>query len=169
MKLNGQDGSQYIEVDSSGRRIRTVENEGTDPVAGKNVYLTVDSELQKKIYDALETELRNAQLAKLSGADKYGYSITDVFKSMIKSDNVHIKNILNSKEGTVQNSIKKYIVSQDKDSLKDIDKARDLFLKGFEAGAISQSQVFLALFEQGQITNKDGIIDDVKIRKNVWR
>lgn len=162
LKLNGQDGSQYIEVDSSGRRIRTVENEGTDPVAGKNVYLTVDSELQKKIYDALKTELRNAQLAKLSGADKYGYSITDVFKSMIKSDNVHIKNILNSKEGTVQNSIKKYIVSQDKDSLKDIDKARDLFLKGFEAGAISQSQVFLALFEQGQITNKDGIIDDVK-------
>ena len=55
----------------------------------------------------METELRNAQLAKLSGADKYGYSITDVFKSMIKSDNVHIKNILNSKEGTVQNSIKK--------------------------------------------------------------
>ena len=81
---------------------------------------------------------------------------------MIKSDNVHIKNILNSKEGTVQNGIKKYIVSQDKDSLKDIDKARDLFLKGFEAGAISQSQVFLALFEQGQITNKDGIIDSVK-------
>ena len=69
----------------------------------------------------METELRNAQLAKLSGADKYGYSITDVFKSMIKSDNVHIKNILNSKEGTVQNSIKKYIVSQDKDSFKDID------------------------------------------------
>lgn len=142
LKLNGQDGSQYIEVDSSGRRIRTVENEGTDPIAGKDVYLTVDSELQKKIYDALETELRNAQLAKLSGVDKYGYSITDVFKSMIKSDNVHIKNILNSKDGNVQDSIKKYIISQDKDSLKDVDKAREIFLKGFESGAISQSQVF---------------------------
>ena len=81
---------------------------------------------------------------------------------MIKSDNVHIKNILNSKDGNVQDSIKKYIISQDKDSLKDVDKAREIFLKGFESGAISQSQVFLALFEQGQITNNDGVIDNVK-------
>lgn len=162
LKLNGQDGSQYIEVDSSGRRITTVENEGTDPVAGQNVYLTVDSELQKKIYDTLETELRNAQLAKLAGTDKYGYSIKDVFLSMIESDNIHIKNILNSKEGTTQGAIKSYIFSQNKNAEPESDKAREILLNGFKNGAVSQSQLVLALYEQGQITNNDGLIDALK-------
>ncbi|MGN1319023.1 MAG: hypothetical protein ACI4VF_08395, partial [Lachnospirales bacterium] len=70
--LKGVDGSQYIEVDSSGRRIAVVENEGNDSQSGGNVYLTIDAELQKTIYDALEDELLRIQLKRLSGGD-YSY------------------------------------------------------------------------------------------------
>ncbi len=159
--LRGTDGSQYIEVDSSGRRITTVENEGVNPTPGNNVYLTVDAELQKAAYDALEDALTDAQISRLSGGD-YSYSVSDVFKSMIESDNIRIKNILNSDEGTTQGHIKNYILSQNKDALKDVDTARDILLKGYENNGISGSQLLIAMYEQGLITDDDGIITQLK-------
>lgn len=159
--LRGTDGSQYIEVDSSGRRITTVENEGVNPTPGNNVYLTVDAELQKTAYDALEDALTDAQISRLSGGD-YSYSVSDVFKSMIESDNIRIKNILNSNEGTTQGSIKSYILSQNKDALRDVDTAREILLKGFENNAVSGSQLLIAMYEQGLISDDDKIITKLK-------
>ena len=160
-ELRGTDGSQYIEVDSSGRRITTVENEGVSPVSGNDVYLTVDAELQKAAYDALEDALTEAQLNRLSGGD-YGYSVSDVFKSMIESDNIRIKNILNSQDGTTQGRIKSYILSQDSEASGDVEKAREILLKGYENGAVSGSQLLIAMYEQGLITDNDGIITKLK-------
>ena len=160
-ELRGTDGSQYIEVDSSGRRITTVENEGVSPVSGNDVYLTVDAELQKAAYDALEDALTEAQLNRLSGGD-YGYSVSDVFKSMIESDNIRSKNILNSQDGTTQGRIKSYILSQDSEASGDVEKAREILLKGYENGAVSGSQLLIAMYEQGLITDNDGIITKLK-------
>ncbi len=159
--LKGTDGSQYIEVDSSGRRITTIENEGVSPVAGNDVYLTVDAELQKTAYDALEDALTEAQLDRLSGGD-YGYSISDVFESMIESNTVRIKNILNAEDGTVQGEIKSYILSQNSDAAADVDEARSILLKGYQNNAVSGTQILIAMYEQGQITDDDGVITKLK-------
>ena len=159
--LRGTNGSQYIEVDSSGRRITTVENEGTNPTPGNNVYLTVDAKLQQIAYDALEDALTDAQLSRLSGGD-YGYSISDVFKSMIESDNIRIKNILNADDDTTQGKIKKYILNQDKSAVDNLDNARKILLKGYEQNAISASQLLIAMYEQGLITDNDKVITKLK-------
>ncbi|MDO4300185.1 MAG: penicillin-binding transpeptidase domain-containing protein [Clostridia bacterium] len=159
--LRGTNGSQYVEVDSSGRRITIVENEGVNPISGNNVYLTVDADLQKAAYDALEDALTDAQISRLSGGD-YSYSVSDVFKSMIESDNIRIKNILNSKEGTTQGTIKNYILSQDKSAINNIDSAREILIKGFENNAISGSQLLIAMYEQGSITDNDNVITKLK-------
>ncbi len=159
--LRGTNGSQYIEVDSSGRRIATVENEGTNPTSGNNVYLTVDARLQQVAYDALEDALTDAQLSRLSGGD-YGYSVSDVFKSMIESDNIRIKNILNANDDTTQGRIKKYILGQDKTTGDNLDNARKILLKGYEQNAISASQLLIAMYEQGLITDNDQVITKLK-------
>ncbi|MEI3162750.1 MAG: penicillin-binding transpeptidase domain-containing protein [Lachnospirales bacterium] len=159
--LRGTNGSQYIEVDSSGRRIATVENEGTNPTSGNNVYLTVDAKLQQVAYDALEDALTDAQLSRLSGGD-YGYSVSDVFKSMIESDNIRIKNILNANDNTTQGRIKKYILGQDKTAGDNLDNARKILLKGYEQNAISASQLLIAMYEQGLITDNDQVITKLK-------
>ena len=159
--LRGTNGSQYIEVDSSGRRIATVENEGTNPTSGNNVYLTVDAKLQQVAYDALEDALTDAQLSRLSGGD-YGYSVSDVFKSMIESDNIRIKNILNANDDTTQARIKKYILGQDKTAGDNLDNARKILLKGYEQNAISASQLLIAMYEQGLITDNDQVITKLK-------
>ncbi len=159
--LKGSDGSRYIEIDSSGRRISTIENEGTAPVNGNNIYLTVDGDIQQTAYNALEDALTAAQLDRLSGG-KFGYSYSDVFASMIESNTVRIRNIMNSKDGTVQGNIKKYILSVNSSCAQDTSLASQTLLKGYKSGAISSSQIMLALYEQGQITDSDGVITALK-------
>lgn len=51
-QLRGRYGEEEIEVDSFGKKTRTVEKE--EPVSGNNLILNIDFELQKKIYDELE-------------------------------------------------------------------------------------------------------------------
>jgi penicillin-binding protein 2 len=46
--LRGQDGSQYWEYDSHGRRLDEYRPARKEPVAGDNVYLTIDFDLQRR-------------------------------------------------------------------------------------------------------------------------
>ena len=60
-ELHGKDGIRHIEKDSFGRLVSVKDNISVDPVAGKNVQLTIDKSYQK----ILEEELK-------SGKEKYG-------------------------------------------------------------------------------------------------
>ena len=46
--LRGKDGTQFWEYDSHGRRLAEVKSARQDPVAGNNVYLTIDFDLQRR-------------------------------------------------------------------------------------------------------------------------
>lgn len=58
--LKGQDGSQRVIVDSSGRLIKVLEKE--DPIPGDTVYLTIDLNLQKKAEEVLKDVLKTIQM-----------------------------------------------------------------------------------------------------------
>ncbi len=49
--LKGEDGAEIIEVDAQGQRIRSLKT--IDPIPGQNLYLAVDADLQKTLFDAL--------------------------------------------------------------------------------------------------------------------
>ena len=49
-EMKGQDGKENVEVDAKGNVIRQMET--TESIAGKNVYLSIDMELQKYMTDA---------------------------------------------------------------------------------------------------------------------
>ncbi len=51
--LRGVDGGEIVEVDSARRKIRTLRT--NPPIAGQNIYLTIDAALQDKIYQNLKT------------------------------------------------------------------------------------------------------------------
>lgn len=53
--LRGTDGGEIIEVDSKGRKIRTLRLQ--PPVAGQNIYLSIDASLQEKLYALLTDAL----------------------------------------------------------------------------------------------------------------
>jgi penicillin-binding protein 2 len=51
-ELHGKTGFQYIETDVMGRVVRILNT--TEPTPGNNLYLTIDSELQKKIEEVMK-------------------------------------------------------------------------------------------------------------------
>jgi penicillin-binding protein 2 len=53
-KLIGESGNTQVEVNAQGKRIRIIDSE--EPVAGMDVVLTIDSRLQKYVYDLLAQE-----------------------------------------------------------------------------------------------------------------
>lgn len=59
--LKGVDGRQLAEIDASGSVIRKLGE--TDAEPGRNITLTIDSDLQKKSYDALKNKKKGAIVA----------------------------------------------------------------------------------------------------------
>lgn len=53
--LRGTDGAEIVEVDASGKKLRSLRK--VDPVPGKNIYLAVDADLQKVVFDSLRSGL----------------------------------------------------------------------------------------------------------------
>ncbi len=51
--LRGTDGAEIIEIDASGKKLRTLRT--IEPTPGNNVFLSLDSDLQKVVYKTLET------------------------------------------------------------------------------------------------------------------
>lgn len=53
--LRGTDGGEIIEVDSKDNKLRTLRR--VAPIAGENIYLTIDNDLQKVAYDSMQSQL----------------------------------------------------------------------------------------------------------------
>lgn len=56
--LKGVDGGEIIEVDSRGNKLRSLRT--VAPIAGQNVYLTVDIDLQKEAYKSLSEAVKKS-------------------------------------------------------------------------------------------------------------
>lgn len=50
--LRGKDGAEIIEIDASGKKLRTLRK--IDPIPGNNVYLSIDADLQKAAFETLK-------------------------------------------------------------------------------------------------------------------
>lgn len=75
-ELAGTKGSKTVYVDTVGRITEVVDE--TDAVAGNDVYLTIDINLQKDIYEAIEDQLVSILLTYItSGDEKYEYNTSD--------------------------------------------------------------------------------------------
>lgn len=68
-ELKGQKGSRTIYVDSVGN-VLEVEEE-TEPQSGHDVYLSIDKDLQKAVYDILEQQLAGILLSKIRNMKEY--------------------------------------------------------------------------------------------------
>lgn len=107
-KLRGKDGSSDLCVDNLGK-ILYVEKT-IDSVAGNNVYLSIDSDLQKYCYDMLEQHLAQMLLTYIQNtkdtyhsetSKKYFIPIDDVYFALIDNNIIDIQDF--SKENVSEN------------------------------------------------------------------
>ena len=152
-ELNGIDGKVYIEVDSQGRRMSVIDS--TEPVPGKDLFLTLDSELQKVAYDSLESELRKAVLSKLTSGGKNGVSSLELFSSMLNINFISAQKMLQAEDGTqkiLSDRLKQAIPTFSAEQDDAVTVAKDFLLDGLESGTVTQRELTLMLIEQGRLS-----------------
>lgn len=163
LQLNGVDGKTFAEVDSLGRRINTIEAESVDPIPGDKVFLTVDEGLQKATFDVLEDTLKNTLISRLTGRSKeFNFSLKQLLMSMVDSNNIEIDQILEAKEATMQDALKKYILSVDATAKENKDLAKQILIDGIDRSAVSSTQIILTMHEQGLITADEAYLARIK-------
>lgn len=92
-QLRGVDGSQKMYVDNMGKVIEMIDQ--TESVAGNDIYLTLDSDLQKYCYNAIEKELASIILTNMknvtSSTEKEDIPITEVYSALFDNNIIDIK------------------------------------------------------------------------------
>lgn len=69
-ELYGEDGSMEVLVDNMGRVIGST-GKSEEPQTGQDVYLTIDSDLQRKVYDILEKKIAEVLLENITDAKTF--------------------------------------------------------------------------------------------------
>jgi penicillin-binding protein 2 len=128
--LQGEDGVQSVEVNSLGRKMNTLNV--VQPTAGKDVYLTLDRDLQIKCYDILEKQLAEMIVKKLSmsipstGA-KSVVLLKDVYNSFFNNGLISIERLENSTNGQYQNIIYRTFLNEYNKVLPYVKESLDVY------------------------------------------
>lgn len=122
--LQGTKGSKRVYVDTVGRIKQVISQ--VEPVTGDDVYLTIDIELQKKIYNAIEEELAKILVSKIvNSTDKYTYSsdgstikeifipIREVYFALIDNNVIKTATIAEQNTSTETSVYNKFVNKQD--------------------------------------------------------
>lgn len=67
--LQGTKGSEDVVIDNLGKAIET--SNRIEPIAGNDIYLTIDKELQEAVYNILESKLASILLTKIRNIKEY--------------------------------------------------------------------------------------------------
>lgn len=106
LDLQGKDGEETVTVDNLGKVLDIDSSKTVDPVAGNDVYLTIDSDWQKSIYQILEQRVAGIVLSKLTPNKSYDYEaekdaskitipIYDVYNALIANSVIDITKFSN--------------------------------------------------------------------------
>lgn len=97
LALQGTDGEETVSVDNLGKVLKIDENTRLSPVAGNDVYLTLDKEWQSAIYQILKQRVAGILLSKLDATKTFDYdSVTDASQIRIPIYDVYNALVENS-------------------------------------------------------------------------
>lgn len=122
-ELQGKKGVRNLYVDSRGR-ILMESDDGKEPVAGHDVYLTIDADLQKGIYHLLEQQLAGILAEKLVNRDisaeevqdssKKEIPVKDAYYQLINNNVLSLKHMESEEAGEIEKQIhNKFLVSRE--------------------------------------------------------
>ena len=92
--LQGTKGSEVIYVDNVGKIIERASR--VEPVSGNDVYLSIDLDLQKAVYNMLEQKLAGILVSKIINMKTYDNSVVKTSSMMIPIDDVYFQLINNN-------------------------------------------------------------------------
>ena len=127
-ELKGKKGEEKLYVDNMGKELETIER--TEPVAGNDVYLSIDMDLQEAVYDLLEQEIAGIVYSKIVNAKTYEASrssdikipIDDVYYALLNNNVINIDHFAAKDASGTEKKVYKAFVKRRKQVLADIKK-----------------------------------------------
>ncbi len=152
--LQGTDGQETVYVDNLGKVLKIDESSRLDPIAGHDVYLTLDTDLQVACYKILEQQIAGILLAhivpdktfdktKISDTTQISIPIYDVYNALIENNVVDIEHFASAeaagtekqlyasfqqKQTEVFDRIKTELTGENPQAYKDLDKEMQEYL-----------------------------------------
>ncbi|MBO5247621.1 MAG: peptidoglycan glycosyltransferase [Eubacterium sp.] len=125
-ELKGKKGEEKLYVDNMGKELETIQR--TEPIAGNNVYLSIDMNLQKAVYDLLEQEIAgivyskiiNAKQYEANGASDIKIPIDDVYYSLINNNVIQMDHFSAADASDTEKEVYKAFERRRKNVLDDI-------------------------------------------------
>ena len=158
--LRGTNGVEEIYVDNLGKIIERTDQE--DSVAGKDIYLTIDSDLQKYCFDTLEKEIASVLLANITDEkvdedkekDKR-IPVSDVYYALFDNNALDITHLSAEDAGTYEgivnhalNSSREYALSvissylnASNSSVKDMDDEYKAYME-YIYSILTQNEIY---------------------------
>ena len=104
--LRGTNGEKVVYVDSMGRIQEVVSS--TEPSAGSDVYISIDSDLQKATYKLLEQEIAGIVYSNIKSKN---ISITDVYVALVENNVVDVAQFDDEDASTTEKAVHKQFKS----------------------------------------------------------
>lgn len=127
-QLKGKKGSETLVVDSSSRIVETKDHK--DAVAGNDIYLTIDADLQKAAYKLTEKAIAGVLISKLNNsksagskgkkADNIRVPIYDVYCAIIENSLVDISKFSDQDASTLEKNVYQKFISKKKSTIKSL-------------------------------------------------
>lgn len=112
-KLQGRKGSETVFVDVMGKELEVTDHK--EPSAGNNIYLSIDSNLQKAVYHLLEQELAGILFNQTINAKEYVNTsgnasdikipIYDVYNALIKNNIIDTSHFTHKKASATERNV----------------------------------------------------------------
>ena len=97
LTLQGTDGSETVSVDNLGKVLKIDEDTKEDPIAGDDVYLSIDAKWQEGIYQILKQRVAGILISKIQAGKTFDYeTIADASQIMIPIYDVYNALVQNS-------------------------------------------------------------------------
>lgn len=171
--LAGKKGIETISVNSVGKYLSTVER--TEPVAGEDVYLTIDSDLQKAYYKIIERALAGILLSKINNSTDAGtrgesakdikIPIYDVYFALINNSVINVAAFKADDATALEKEVYQQYTGKRDDVLNELkDKlsinSNTLKVNESESMADYLDYVYSMLMEDGILISKQSDITD---------
>ncbi|MDC7287958.1 penicillin-binding transpeptidase domain-containing protein [Blautia schinkii] len=123
LTLQGTDGEETVSVDNLGKVLKIDEDTRIAPVAGDDVYLTIDTHWQKGIYEILKQRVAGILIAKIEAIREVDYTqykdasqvpipIFDVYNALVANSVIDINKFSDEKASETEKNL--YVKFQQK-------------------------------------------------------
>lgn len=129
-QLKGTKGSETLVIDSSSRVVSSKKTK--DAVSGDDIYLTIESELQKATYKLAEKQIAGILTSKLVNGKSHGtkgkkasgilISIYDVYDAILQNSIVDVTHFAKSNATSLEKSVYQVFIKEKKHAINSVKK-----------------------------------------------